>query len=89
MEIEMVEGLMERMVTAASSLEAAVLKLEAVSVAASAGGLRKTVAASGLVSKDGIAVEAGAGALDAALSCLSVEQRIAVKAEMLRSGLLG
>ncbi|MBE7158434.1 MAG: hypothetical protein INR62_08395, partial [Rhodospirillales bacterium] len=30
-----------------------------------------------------------AGSLDAALASLSIEQRFAVKAEMLRSGLLG
>ena len=40
-----------------------------------------------MVAKDGVAVEAGA--LDAALTSLSVEQRIAVKAGLMRSGLLG
>ena len=61
---------------------------------------RKTVSA-GMVAtlaKQGIAagalegLETGrleAGALDAALSSLSIEQRFAVKAEMLRAGLLG
>lgn len=47
---------------------------------------RKTVVAGTLMAK---AVEAqDAGSLDDALKSLSVEQRIAVKAEMLRSGLL-
>ncbi len=48
---------------------------------------RKTVAVGTLVAKEGIALEAGA--LDAALSTLSLEQRIAVKAQLMRSGLLG
>ncbi len=58
---------------------------------------RKTVSAgmASMLSKSGISadgLETGrleAGALDAALSSLSIEQRFAVKAEMLRSGLLG
>jgi hypothetical protein len=45
------------------------------------GGLRT------LVAKEGAPVESGA--LDAALRSLSLEQRIAVKSEMLRAGLLG
>ena len=48
---------------------------------------RKTIAAGAtLVAKDGVALEAGS--LDAALASLSVEQRIAVKAGLLRQGLL-
>jgi hypothetical protein len=47
-----------------------------------------------LLAKQGVAVEAGgmaleAAALDGALASLSIEQRIAVKAELLRAGLLG
>ncbi|HZL26815.1 MAG TPA: hypothetical protein VFC39_09815 [Acidobacteriaceae bacterium] len=53
--------------------------------ASSAGG-RKTVVAGPLLAKAGEASELGA--LDGALASLSVEQRFAVKAEMLRSGLL-
>ena len=53
--------------------------------ASSAGG-RKTVVAGSLLAKAGEASELGA--LDGALASLSVEQRFAVKAEMLRSGLL-
>ena len=58
---------------------------------------RKTISAgmTAMLSKGGISAEGletgriEAGALDAALSSLSIEQRFAVKAEMLRSGLLG
>jgi hypothetical protein len=43
-----------------------------------------------MLAKQGITVESmEAGAIDAALSSLSIEQRIAVKAELLRVGLLG
>lgn len=48
---------------------------------------RKTVSAGSLVAKEGVALEAGA--LDSALGSLSLEQRIAVKAQLMRSGLLG
>lgn len=53
--------------------------------AASTGG-RKTVVAGSLVAKAGEGSELEA--LDGALASLSVEQRFAVKAEMLRLGLL-
>ena len=64
--------------------------------AATSGG-RKTAAAgvSTMLAKQGIAVEGlgngrmEAGSVDAALTSLSIEQRFAVKAELLRSGLLG
>jgi hypothetical protein len=43
-----------------------------------------------MLAKQGLTVESmEAGAIDAALSSLSIEQRIAVKAELLRAGLLG
>ena len=50
---------------------------------------RKTVPAgvANLMAKDGLAVDPGS--LDAALASLSVEQRIAVKSQLLRSGLIG
>jgi hypothetical protein len=54
---------------------------------AAAQSTRKTAPAGVLTSKEGLALEAGA--LDTALSSLSVEQRIAVKAQLLRSGFLG
>lgn len=53
---------------------------------------RKTLPAgmATLLAKQGVTVESmEAGALDAALSSLSLEQRIAVKAQLLRSGMLG
>jgi hypothetical protein len=59
---------------------------------------RKTLPAGmvAMLAKQGVALEVGAGsvsieagALDGALAGLSIEQRIAVKAEMRRAGLLG
>lgn len=53
---------------------------------------RKTVPASAanLAAKHGVAVDGiNAGAIDSALVHLSLEQRIAVKAELMRAGLLG
>ena len=51
---------------------------------------RKTTAPGALVSREGLTLEAGAlgGVLDQALASLSVEQRIAVKAQLLRAGVL-
>jgi len=54
---------------------------------------RKTlsVSTSNLLAKHGIAAgaEVDASALDAALTSLSIEQRIAVKSQLLRAGLVG
>ena len=53
---------------------------------------RKTlpVAMTTLLAKQGVTVDSmEAGALDAALSSLSMEQRFAVKAQLMRAGLLG
>ncbi|HEY0264183.1 MAG TPA: hypothetical protein VGC07_06650 [Granulicella sp.] len=53
---------------------------------------RKTLplAMSNLLAKQGVAIESlEAGALDAAMTSLSLEQRIAVKAQLMRAGLLG
>jgi hypothetical protein len=53
---------------------------------------RKTlpVAMVSLLAKQGVAVDSiEAGALDAALVSLSMEQRFAVKAQLMRAGLLG
>ena len=53
---------------------------------------RKTlpVAMATLLAKQGVTVDSmEAGALDAALVSLSLEQRIAVKAQLMRAGLLG
>jgi hypothetical protein len=53
---------------------------------------RKTlpVSMANLLAKQGVTVDSmEAGALDAALVSLSIEQRIAVKAQLMRAGLLG
>jgi hypothetical protein len=43
-----------------------------------------------LLAKQGVSADSiEAGALDAALSSLSMEQRFAVKAQLMRAGLLG
>lgn len=80
--------------------EARISDLAAAAAASSTGSGRKT-AATGMIAtlaKQGISagalesLESGrmeAGALDSALASLSIEQRFAVKAEMLRNGLLG
>ena len=52
---------------------------------------RKTLPAgmASMLAKQGVAVDSiEAGALDAALSTLSIEQRIAVKAQLMRAGML-
>lgn len=82
--------------------QARIAELSAAAAASGNSGLpgRKTAAAGMIatLSKQGISagalesLESGrleAGALDAALASLSIEQRFAVKAEMLRTGLLG
>jgi hypothetical protein len=82
-----------------AAAEAKITELEA-KAAATAGcptsrgdvGSRKTLptAMSTLLAKQGVAIDSmEAGALDAALASLSLEQRIAVKAQLLRAGLLG
>ena len=53
---------------------------------------RKTLPASmaTLLAKQGVTIDSlEAGALDAALTSLSIEQRIAVKAQLMRAGMLG
>lgn len=69
-------------------LEAAMGDLRTVSASAAAGAGRKTQAsyAPRLLAKGAEAVRTGS--VDAALDSLSVEQRIAVKAGLLRAGLL-
>lgn len=93
--------LAERLQLAEAKLIAAESRIAELTAAAAAakgeGSGRKTVSAGmtsmvskGVVSVDGTRMEAGAsGLLDSALGSLSIEQRFAVKAEMLRSGLLG
>ena len=72
-------------------LEEAEARIAELTAAAATAG-RKTLPSgmASMLAKQGITVESmEAGAIDAALSSLSIEQRIAVKAELLRVGLLG
>jgi hypothetical protein len=72
-------------------LEEAEARIAELTAAASPAG-RKTLPSgmASMLAKQGVTVESmEAGALDGALSSLSIEQRIAVKAELLRAGLLG
>ena len=73
--------------TRESELETRLAEAEATIASLRAGGRKTMAAGASLVAKEGFAIEAGA--LDAALTSLSVEQRIAVKAGLMRSGLLG
>jgi hypothetical protein len=77
---------------AAAEAQIAELKAAAAFVPAAATHGRKTlpVAMVSLLAKQGVAVDSmEAGALDAALVSLSMEQRFAVKAQLMRAGLLG
>ena len=77
---------------AAAEAEIAELRAAAASVPATVTNGRKTlpVAMANLLAKQGVTVDSmEAGALDAALVSLSLEQRIAVKAQLMRAGLLG
>lgn len=73
------------------------LSAAAAAKAESAPAGRKTISAgvSTMLAKQGVAVEGlqggrmEAGSIDAALTSLSIEQRFAVKTELLRSGFLG
>lgn len=72
--------------------EAKVAELQARATVPGEDRVRKTLPAgmATLLAKQGVTVESlEAGALDAALSSLSLEQRIAVKAQLMRSGMLG
>jgi hypothetical protein len=77
---------------AAAEAEIAQLKAAAATVPSEVTHGRKTLplAMVNLLAKQGVAVETmEAGSVDAALANLSIEQRIAVKAQLMRSGLLG
>jgi hypothetical protein len=77
---------------AAAEAQIAELKAAAASVPAAVTHGRKTLPVSmvNLLAKQGVTVDSmEAGAVDAALVSLSVEQRIAVKAQLMRAGLLG
>ncbi|MDP9052081.1 MAG: hypothetical protein M3O31_15375 [Acidobacteriota bacterium] len=73
---------------AAAELKIAELQARATPVASG----RKTLptAMTNLLAKQGVTIDSlEAGSLDAALISLSLEQRIAVKAQLIRAGLLG
>ncbi len=78
---------------AAAELQIAELKAAATSyVPATVTNGRKTlpVAMASLLAKQGVAVDSmEASSVDAALVSLSIEQRIAVKSQLMRAGLLG
>ena len=77
---------------AAAEAQIAELKAAAASVPAAVVPGRKTlpVAMVNLLAKQGVTVDSmEAGAVDAALVSLSLEQRIAVKSQLMRAGLLG
>lgn len=74
-----------------AAAELKIAELQARGVGAAAIG-RKTIpsAMTSLLAKQGVTLDSlEAGALDAALVSLSLEQRIAVKAQLMRAGLLG
>ena len=74
-----------------SAREAELERIAELTAAAAPAG-RKTLPSgmASMLAKQGVVLQSmEAGALDGALSSLSIEQRIAVKAELLRAGLLG
>jgi len=77
---------------AAAEAQIAELKAAAVSAPSTVTNGRKTlpVAMVNLLAKQGVTVDSiEGGALDGALGSLSIEQRIAVKAQLMRAGMLG
>jgi hypothetical protein len=86
------EAELEQKLAAAEAQIAELKAAAAVSVPATVTHGRKTlpVGMVNLLAKQGVAVDSmEAGAVDAALVSLSIEQRIAVKAQLMRAGLLG
>jgi hypothetical protein len=77
---------------AAAEMKIAELQARASSVVPAAVSGRKTLptAMTNLLAKQGVTVDSiEAGSLDAALVSLSLEQRIAVKSQLIRAGLMG
>ncbi len=73
-----------------AELQAKAAELQAASTTHEPGRKTLPTAMTSLLAKQGVAIESlEAGALDAALVSLSLEQRIAVKAQLMRAGLLG
>jgi hypothetical protein len=89
----LLEQTVERLETKIAALEAAMeAGAPSFRAAEGAGGGRKTLPTqmTTLLSKQGVSIDSiEAGTLDAALSSLSLEQRIAVKSQLIRAGLLG
>lgn len=75
---------------AAAELKIVELQAQGVSNAPMAGRKTLPTAMTSLLAKQGVTVDSlEAGSLDAALVSLSLEQRIAVKSQLMRAGLLG
>ena len=73
-----------------AAAEAQIAELKAAASVLTHGRKTLPVAMVNLLAKQGVTVDSmEAGAVDAALVSLSVEQRIAVKAQLMRAGLLG
>jgi hypothetical protein len=73
-----------------AAAEAQIAELKAAAVVVTNGRKTLPVAMVNLLAKQGVTVDSmEAGAVDAALVSLSIEQRIAVKAQLMRAGLLG
>jgi hypothetical protein len=73
-----------------AAAEAQIAELKAAASVVTHGRKTLPVAMVNLLAKQGVTVDSReAGAVDAALVSLSVEQRIAVKAQLMRAGLLG
>ena len=86
-----VESALEERLAAAEAKIAELTAAATATVPAQVTNTRKTLPAgmATMLAKQGVAVDSiEAGALDTALNSLSIEQRIAVKAQLLRSGLL-
>ena len=95
MQMEMIENnegtALEERLAAAESKIAELTAAATTTVPSTVTNTRKTLPASmaTMLAKQGVTVDSvEAGALDTALTSLSLEQRIAVKAQLLRSGLL-
>jgi hypothetical protein len=87
-----VESTMEERLAAAEARLAELQAFAAGSVPTTVTNRRKTLPTgmTTLLAKQGVMVDSiEAGMLDAALTSLSIEQRIAVKAELMRAGVLG
>ena len=75
---------------AAAEQKIAELQAHGTTAAPAAGRKTLPTAMTNLLAKQGVTLESlEAGSLDAALGTLSIEQRIAVKSQLIRAGLLG